>query len=155
MAFDGVRLALPEDEEQIYQLLLMLHEENGLFAVSESKVRAFIRKATERQGGIIGVIQGPQEVEASVGLEIGPWWYTEELCLNEKWNFVHPNYRKSTHAQKLIDYAKYAAGLLEMPLAMGIISTKQTEAKVRLYGRRMRHVGGMFMDNLPTRLEIN
>lgn len=149
-----VRLATAEDEDSIYQMLLKLHEENGMFSVAEQKVREVIRFATERRGGLIGVIAGEHGLEASVGLEISQWWYTDDWCLSEKWNFVLPEYRRSTHAADLIDYAKWSAHQLGIPLSMGIISTKQTQAKIRLYGRRLQNVGAMFMDNLPQRLEV-
>jgi N-acetylglutamate synthase-like GNAT family acetyltransferase len=155
MPFPGVRPAVPEDEEPIYQMLLKLHTENGLFPVAENKVREVIRTATERRYGLIGVIEGEKELEASVGLELSQWWYTDEWCLSEKWNFVLPQYRKSLHAQNLIEYAKWSARAMGVPLQMGIITTKQTEAKVRLYERRMQNVGALFMDNLPGRLEVN
>lgn len=155
MSFDGVRPAIPDDEDSIYKMLLLLHEENGVFSVSEPKVREFIRQATERRGGLIGIIQGEGGVEASVGLELQQWWYTDDWCLGEKWNFVLPDFRKSTHATKLIDWAKWSSDKLGVPLSMGIISTKQTAAKVRLYERRMTNVGAMFMANLPEhKLEI-
>ena len=52
----GVRLAKPSDEDQIFALLMLLHRENGMFSVNDTKVRDGIRWATERQGGIIWVV---------------------------------------------------------------------------------------------------
>lgn len=148
-SFEGVSLAQPSDEDEVFAMLLQLHAENGVFKVDEEKVRDFIRHGTEQRGGIIGVIRGETKIEASVGLTLDQWWYTKDWCLSERWNFVLPEHRRSSHAIQLIEYAKWCAERLKMPLQMGIISTHQTEAKIRLYGRRMRPVGGLFMYNAP------
>lgn len=140
----GIRAATPADEDIIYNMLLELHDENGIFKVSETKVRNVIKEATSQQGGIIGII-GDNEPEASCGLEIGQWWYTDDWSLNEKWLFVRPAWRKQNHASRLMDWAKWCESQLDTPLFMGIISTKRTEAKERLYRRKLKHVGGMFM----------
>lgn len=140
----GIRPATPEDEDAIYAMLLELHEENGIFKVSETKVRDTIRMATQQQSGLIGII-GDDEPEASCGLEIAQWWYTDEWSLNEKWVFVRQGWRRKNHASRLMDWAKWCERQLTTPLFMGIISTKRTEAKERLYRRKLTPIGGMFM----------
>jgi hypothetical protein len=145
--FSGVDWVRQGDEDEIYSHLLELHSENGMFVVSERKVRSLIRQAINKEGGtMIGVIRGKIQIEASIGMVIDQWWYTEDWCLSERWNFVHPNYRKKNHARHLIDFAKWCDTQLRLPLAMGIISTSRTEAKERLYRRQLTHVGGIFMD---------
>ena len=52
----GVRFATPEDEEQIFALLMLLHSENGWFGVNDQKVRDGIKIGTRRQGGFIWVV---------------------------------------------------------------------------------------------------
>lgn len=143
--FDGIGFAQPEDEDDIFELLILLHSENGIFTVDEPKVREFIRQGTEKRGGIIGTIRGEERVEASVGLVLDQWWYSTDWCLSERWCFVHPDYRKTKHAQRLIEFAKWSADRLEVPLQMGIMSTSRTEAKERLYRRQLKHIGGYFM----------
>lgn len=144
-SFAGVRVAHPSDQMNIFNYLLMLYEENALFTIASEKVWDAIRIGTEGKGGIIGLIDGPRGIEGSVGLYLEAWWYTNDFSLNEKWNFVHPDHRKSLHAQRLIEFSKWCSRRLQVPLHMGIISNKRTEAKVRLYRRKLPYCGAFFM----------
>jgi hypothetical protein len=135
----------PEDEDAVFAMLLELHKENGIFPVAEPKVRDFIKLATEAQGGIIGVIRGETELEASMGMMITQWWYTEEWCLAEQWLYVKSDYRNKPHASHLVDYGKWCAQQLGVPLQTGIISTSRTAAKERMYARKMTPVGSLFI----------
>lgn len=146
---EGITLAQIGDEDEIFDHLLQLHEENGIFTVDELRVRDFIRQATERQGGLIAVIRG-EEVEASIGLVLDQWWYTLDWCWSERWCFVNPKYRRKNHARRLVEYGKWVADNTNLdgsvvPLQMGIISSTRTEAKERLYRRQLKPVGGYFM----------
>lgn len=143
--FQGVRMATPEDEQAIFKLLCLAQKENGIFSISERKVREFIRIATERKGGIIGVIEGKHYIEGCILLTLESWWYTDEWSLGERCNFVHPNHRKSDHAKKLIEFAKWVADEMKLSLEMGVISNQRTEAKVRLYRRQLPYAGAFFI----------
>jgi len=94
-SFAGVRMARPEDEESVYRLLMLLYEENALLPMSEEKVRAAIRAGTRGEGGIVGFIDGKSGIEASIGMALSQFWYTERWHLNEMWCFVHPDHRNS------------------------------------------------------------
>ncbi len=146
-SFAGVRLAVPSDEEAIFKLLCLAHKENGVFPMDERKVREFIRTATEKTGGVIGVIDGEHCLEACLLMTLEQWWYTTEWALAERTNFVHPNYRKTSHAKNLIRFAKWVSDKMNLPLEMGVISNDRTESKVRLYRRQMPYVGAFFLYN--------
>lgn len=147
---DGVRVAKPSDEGEIFALLMMLHAENGIFSLNTQKVIDGIRIATERNGGIIWVIEDDKRVVASLGMLMTSDWYSDDLYLLERWNFVHPDYRKSDYARKLLEQAKWTTewfkrdGIL-MPFQCGINSFERTEAKVRLYARSMPCIGAYFI----------
>lgn len=151
----GVRLATEADEDQLFALLLMLHSENGWFHLNDEKVRNGIRHATERKGGIIFCIDEGGRVVASLGMLIVTDWYSDDEYLLERWNYVHPRYRKSNYARKLIEQAKWTSdwftesalrdGRPPMPVQIGINSLHRTEGKVRLYARHMPCVGAFFM----------
>lgn len=143
--FQGVRMATPADEQAIFKMLCLAQKENGIFPMNERKVRDFIIQATDHKGAIIGVIDGKQGIEATVGLIIENWWYTDKWSLGERWNFVHPNYRKTTHAKRLIEFSKWVAYEMNLDLLMGVISDERTEAKVRLYRRQIPYIGAFFM----------
>jgi hypothetical protein len=143
--FAGVQMAQPSDEQPIYDLLLMLHAENGLVPMSEPKVRTAIQQATAKQGGIIGVVHGPHHIEALTGLFMEQFWYSESWLLMERWNFVHPDHRRTTHAKRLIEFDKWCSDQIGIPLLTGVITNERTEAKVRLYRRQLPYVGGFFL----------
>lgn len=143
--FEGVRLAGPQDEEEIYALLMLLYHENSLAKLKPEKVTAMIRKATRREGGFIGVVQGPDGIEATCGLLISQWWYTDDWHIEEVWNFVHPNHRRSNNAKNLISWAKWISDEMSLPLLMGILTKKQNVPKIRLIQRQLPQVGALFL----------
>jgi len=154
--FAGVRLARPTDEEAVYQLLLKLYEENALLPMDENKVRAAIRAGTHGQGGIVGVIDGKDGIEASIGMVLSQFWYTKAWHLNELWCFVRPDRRNSTHARRLIEFGKWCADHLSgseepegagrrVPLLLGIVTRHRLLPKMRLFQRQAPQVGALFM----------
>lgn len=141
----GVRFATAADEDQIFALLMLLHSENGMFGVNDDKVREGIKIATRRKGGFIWVIDEGGRVVATMGMLIVSDWYSDDEYLLERWNFVHPKYRKSNYARMLIEQAKWTSNLMKLPVQVGINSFDRTEGKVRLYARHMPCVGAFFM----------
>lgn len=148
---EGVRLATPDDEGEIFALLSVLHAENGLFTMDNQKVIDGIRYATKRQGGMIWVIEEDHHIVASLGMLITCEWYSKDDYLLERWNFVHPDYRRSEYGRMLLDQAKWCSDwwLKEtgrrMPLMVGVQSHARTAAKVRLYARSMACIGAYFI----------
>lgn len=152
-AFRGVRRARPDEEDALYDLLVQLHAENGLFRLDEAKSRQTIRDMLDpNREGIVGVIDGPNGLEGSIGLWITSWYYTNDPHLAEFWNFVRPDCRRSTHARRLIEFGKWCSEALGIPLHIGIVTTKRAEAKQRLYRRQLKHVGGYYMWGVTPRL---
>lgn len=161
----NVRLAEPKDEIALYRMLSeKLFNENATFSMSPEKVLRFIQAATRNNdpnsGAIIGVIDGDGEIAGSIGMILGQFWYSDEFHVEEYWNFVDSNYRKSEYAKNLIDFAKSISERLKMVLNIGIVSTKQTEAKCRLYSRKLQFMGQFYMHNIsaahgPVSLEVN
>ena len=141
----GVRFATAADEDQIFALLMLLHSENGMFGVNDDNVREGIKIATRRKGGFIWVIDEGGRVVATMGMLIVSDWYSDDEYLLERWNFVHPKYRKSNYARMLIEQAKWTSNLMKLPVQVGINSFDRTEGKVRLYARHMPCVGAFFM----------
>ena len=142
-----VRLATPKDEEKILDLLMLMHEENGLFEMDNDSVREMVRKVLNRENGIIGVIDGEEEIEAAVCLVIDKLWYAKTWCLNDVFNFVAPKYRRSTRAKSLISFAKRYSDQVGIPLLMGIVSNVRTEAKIKLLERQLQKAGAFFIYN--------
>lgn len=144
----SVRVATSKDEEAVYRLLCMAHEENGMCRMDEDRVRNHIKYAIERKGGVIGVIDGPTGLEGCLFMILSQWWYSTDWHLDEMCNFVRPDCRRSTHAKDLINFGKWFAEQMHMPLFIGVLSTHRTEAKVRLYQRQITHGGAVFFHNI-------
>ena len=54
MSYPGrVRIVGPEDEEEVMVLCRDLHNENGIFTLDENKVRSVLRRAFNKEGGIL------------------------------------------------------------------------------------------------------
>lgn len=149
-----VRPAVPADKPEIWRLFRLLWNENAIFAICDEKVDFYIDRMLNHDKigpddtgprGFIGVIGPVGALEGCIMLTIGSLWYSEEWSLDEQLNFVDPAHRKSNHANALIDYAKKCADEIGLRLLIGILSTKRTAAKVRLYERKLTPAGAFFL----------
>ena len=148
-----VRVAVPEDEHELWRLFLMAHKENGLFPLSPPKVQWFMGRCLwpghipaydTGPRGVIGVIGDIGFLEGFAFLTIGEFWFSESKHLEEFVVFVDPEHRRSDHAKALVSWMKEQSDETGLPLITGIISTHRTEAKCRLYGRMLPKVGEFF-----------
>lgn len=149
-----VRSACSADKDEIWRLLRLLCEENGMFNLSEKKVEYYITRLLHPESilpfdtgprGFIGVIGPVGALEGCIMLTVGSVWYSEDFTLDEHLNFVDPAHRSSNHANVLIEYAKDCSDKIGIRLVIGILSTKRTAAKVRLYERRLTPAGVFFI----------
>jgi hypothetical protein len=151
----GVRLATKDDEGEIFALVLLLHKEMGFFSLNPDKLLAGIRWATDRKGGVIFVIEEGGRIAATLGMTIACEWYSDDEYLLERWNFVHPDYRRNhDYARKLLEQGKWSHEWFRaqgkfLPFFCGINTFERLEAKVRLYARHMPCIGAYFMYGLP------
>lgn len=143
-----VRMAAPADRERLWELMLQLHGENGLFSVSKSKVDVMLDRFYAREGALIGVIGDEGDPVAAIYLEITQPVYSDDWLLIEQYSFVAPDHRRTTYARQLISYAKAAADTLALPLQVGILSNQRTEAKLRLYDQVLKRAGGFYIHGL-------
>ena len=142
-----VQVANPSWTDGIWSLLMEMHRENGVAPLAEHKVRQTLDRALAGDMAIVGAIGTPDRVEASVGLFISKWWYSEENLMEDLWNFVHPDFRQSGHARALLAFSENVSKNLNIPMLMGVLSTKRTAAKARLYRRYLgsEPVGAIFL----------
>lgn len=148
-----VRVAIPEDAQEIWRLFLQGHKENGIFSLAPEKVQWFLGRVLYPEAipigdtgprGIIGVIGPIGSLEALVFLTIGTYWYSDDLHLEEYIIYTDPEHRKSHHVQALIEWMKNQVEITQLPLVTGIISNIRTEAKCRLYRRMLPKIGEFF-----------
>lgn len=148
-----VRIATPDDYQEIWRLFLQGHNENGIFSLSPFKVQWFMNRALFPQNipagdtgtrGVIGVIGPTKALEALVFVTIGEYWYSDDKHIEEFLVYVDPEYRKSDHADALLQWMKDQVAITGLPLMTGIVSNHRTEAKCRLYRRAFPKAGEFF-----------
>ncbi len=153
-----VRTGVEADFNSMMDISLAATRENAVVVPDIEKLAETLWGALTRQTGICGVI-GPVggKLEGAVLLSMGEMWYSREMILEEKAIFVDPEFRsaKGGRARKLAEFAKQASSTLQIPLAIGVLSTSRTEAKIRLYERVFGAPAGVyFLYGAKTGLEI-
>lgn len=146
MSEEQVRLATPDDEDDVMQLLHVMHAEGGLMPLDEMSTREMFQRAFHRKGAILGVIGGQGDIKAMIFLLIGKFWYTQQFHLEELFNFVRPDKRgrEENYAVKMINFAKKCATETKLPLVIGVLTNTRMEGKVRLYRRNLGYPAGAF-----------
>ena len=139
-----IRLAGEADEIGIFGLCSLMHAEQPYHPLAWPKVAAMVRLATQRIRGIIGVVGEPHDLKAAVFMVIEPIWYSDDWHLLEYFNYVRPDARKSTLAQDLLEYGKRCADDIGLDFTCGVFSNIRTEAKCRLYRRKLPKMGEFF-----------
>jgi len=146
-----VRIAQPSDLPEIQLLYNQLHSENGLMPLDMQEATAMMYRAFRREGGILGVIGEPGDIKAMIFLLIARQWYTKHHHIEELFNFVRPDMRKSkeNYAQRLIEFAKKCSDEIGLPLTIGILTNQRMEGKVRLYQRSLGVPSGAWFVHMP------
>lgn len=140
---NDIRVATPDDFQEIFRICCLLHAENGQHEFSEWKARNFIWKGCNQDQSLVLVIGPSDNIKAVLYLEVQPIYYSDEVQLGEAFNYVRPDCRKSDYAKRLIQYAKRCAEATKVHLTIGVISDVRLEAKQRLY-ERLLPKGGVF-----------
>jgi GNAT superfamily N-acetyltransferase len=145
-----VRLAEADEVEDMMELMRDAADEQALFPMDEVKARAMLDRAFLRQGGIIGVIGPKGRIEAALYMLLAQPLYSESWHIEEVFQVVRRQYRRSGHAKALIEFAKRCSDDLGVPVLMGVLHNKRTEAKIRLYQRHLGpRVGAFFLYGHP------
>jgi GNAT superfamily N-acetyltransferase len=139
----NVRYLTAPDVDGLMAALRLMHAENGLFALSEGRLMETINAALDPDHAIsVGVIGAPDNIEASIGLGLSQVYYSDEWHVGDFWNYVRPDYRKTDHSKKLIEFAKSFSDGMQMKLITGVVSTHRTDAKIELYRRLVGPLAG-------------
>jgi len=142
-----IRIATPDDLDEIMKLVELASEENGFLNPSMQKILHEIWPALNQHNGLIGVIGDPGGIiQAGVLLRIGQMWYSDSTVLEERIIFTHPDYRsaKGGRAKRLCEFSKHVSDTLGLPLLIGVLSNSRTEAKIRMYERQFGKPSGTF-----------
>ena len=155
-----VRIANQKDFSEIWRLFRESHSENALFPLAEDKINWFLSRVLSPESipsddvnvrGVLGVIGTIGSLEGMVLLTIGSQWYSRAHYLEEYMVYVDTGHRRSGHAKALVSWMKLQSEVTGLPLLTGILSTKRTEAKCRLYQRMLPKAGEYFL--YPARKE--
>lgn len=156
-----VRLAKQEDEVGVLALVLddLSRNPQQSWAPTESdRVLEFIQSGTRLKGGIVGVIDGDDGLPVATTVMIlqqpghSKAWYLFEL-----WNVVHPNHRRSRHAEDLLKFSFWCSDEWTRKFGYPIHYVAQVNSleylpeKLRFFRRRMTQVGGTFIYPTITR----
>lgn len=138
-AKEVVRIATRQDQDEVMLLLSQMHAEGGIMPLDEMEAKKMFARAFNREGGILGVVGEPGDIKAMIYVLISRFWYTTQPHLEELFNFVRPDCRKSkeAYAQRLIDFAKNCSDEIGLPLTIGVLTNIRMEGKVRLYQREL------------------
>jgi len=149
-----VRLATPDDEDDVFKIALSVHQENapkdvnGMpFDFCEDAVRDKIRMSfapkRSNDGVWIGIIGERGYPEGGVLLETcRPWYSANSKFLCEYFFHVLEPYRRSNNAKSLIAFAKSLSKQLNLPLIIGATSEQRVAAKIRLLERSIGKPNG-------------
>lgn len=138
-----MRVAEPSDFQALCDLLRLMHAEIGVLKVDEPKALETVRAVV--QSRLCFVCETDGQIVASLGLTFAePFWYSKDQGLIDRWFFIHPEHRHATHASDLVVTAKKAARIAQVPLWLGISSTKKTVRKMLFLEKYMSVFGGIF-----------
>lgn len=138
-------VAVAEDVDGLCDLLAVMHAENGIGRLNISKTRRVVEGVVQYGVALIALYDD-ERIVASIGLEHQPWWYSDDFYVGDRWTFVHPDYRRSKIATRLLRQARNYAKALGLPLLMGPLTPNQPERVDKLYARHFQPIGRIFME---------
>ena len=140
-------LAGPDDLDEVMTLALLACDDNALTNPNPVKLLQDIWPALIRENGLLAAIGEPGgRMEGIILLRISEMWYSDDLILDEKAIFIHPDYRQAAggRARRLAAFAKKTSDTLGIPLVIGVLSNQRTKAKVRMYMREFGEPAGAY-----------
>jgi hypothetical protein len=152
MSDDVLRIATPDDFQEIFRICCLLHHENGSHGFNELKVRSAIWRCVNRDKAMAAVIGPPNDIKAMILLTIEEVWYSDDHEIIERGVFVRADCRKTDYAKQMIRFAKRCAEDTGLFVSIGIISDDRLAAKRRLYERELK-IGGYWFIVKPRRAE--
>ena len=132
---NDIRLAVPDDYQEIFRICCFLHVENGQHPFSEERSKRFIWKGCNHDNAAVFVIGPSDNVKAVLYLEVQQIYYSDECQLGEAFMYVREDCRKTDYAKRLIRHAKRCSEETELDLTMGVISDHRLAALQRWTGR--------------------
>lgn len=153
-----VRLAGPDDEPAILELLLADVAENAAHVAppSEERILTHIQLGTRKRGGFTAVIDGEDGKPIAVAiLNATQWWWSDDWYLGDIVTYVHPDHRKGRCIDNLLEFERWLAQEMsdqygkQTYLVCGVMGTRRYREKLMLFWRRFFEVGRAYMWPAP------
>lgn len=140
----SVRVAEPSDRPALIEIAILIISEGALQTVSADCVADMVDRCIARDRAIAGIIEGAMGIEASIGIIVDRFDYSDEDHLDAKWLGVAPNYRTSNHGAKLLSFARWFQEGVGIPLFLELLTVRELQAKMHLYSRTLPQVGAQY-----------
>lgn len=156
----GVRRATSEDVDALLAFVPLVLSETSLLPLSPEKLERLIERcAAQESGAIAGIIDGPDGVDASVGLVFTESEVSDTPFVRAVWFGLHPNVRRQPsnpkdarahYGRRLFEFSCWCHQSLEKvaghPILMqfDLLSRSALTAKMGLYERNLQQVGAVF-----------
>lgn len=143
----SVRIAAPADYERLLELGIEAQKDNAPASASLEKMKEWAAVGTARDGRhVVGVIDGPNgTLDGCIALVIGQPWYSDDWVIEDKMVFVRASRRASNHARDLINFAKWYAELLRLPLYMAVFPKYKWALKSLFFDRFLPRAGSFYL----------
>lgn len=136
-------IATRADLPEVCDLLRVMHAENGVGRVNETKALGVISQRIEEGGCMITRSHG--KLVGSVAIYRDTWWYSDEIAFFDQWFFVHPEHRTEGHAARLIGALKTACRNTRTPLVLQVGTTVEALSKLKFFKKHLTPFGGAFI----------
>lgn len=140
----GIRKAGPDDFEDLISSATAILTEGALQPVSVDKVTALVGRCIQLDRAIAGIIVGDAGIEASIGMVIDTFPYSEAEHLSVVWLGVHPTFRGDHRGAQLMEFANWAQSVMDVPLYVDLSTIEELQAKLHLYLRLAPQVAAKF-----------
>jgi hypothetical protein len=171
-----VRFATPDDENRLLELLLLLQVHDNpvsqLCPPATDKMLAQIEVGTrpdpesrtmagDNRRGLIGVIDGDEQIAGTIGLFFQEPWYSTMPVLMLLWLLVRPEARRERYEDELFMFGRSAIDKMQashdaavargdaVPMRFwmyfGYEATTRREVRDRLWGRYGTWIGSNFL----------
>jgi hypothetical protein len=150
----AVRVANIADEPAVMDLLMMDVEDNAAHVAipDPDRMLQHVHLGTRRQGGIVGVIDGPDKKPVAVCVMVPTqWWWSNQWVMQELVCYVHPDHRRTDMIDDLMDFQKWVVDEWSrvqgsrVYLLNGVLGAWRVVSKMRLYSRKFRMAGAAYI----------
>lgn len=160
----SVRVATVDDEIAVFDLLTLWYREHAsnVAPLAPDRLADDIQRCTRStpekpKGGIVGVVDDADGNPVGVILMVlAQWSFSNAWFIRELYTFVHPDHRKSRHAQDLVQFAKWCADEwsrqfgYQMYVAVSVLTQDHIAPKIRFFRRFLTLMGAGFLYPCPS-----